>query len=83
MAHPYSRGAHPKWLGREKLADGGGVDAAKTQLAKGLKERDEYLNDPDMSVLDHDRRESTMNAAASGGYDASRTFSPFTPKRGR
>ncbi len=25
MAHPYSRGAHPKWLQRQKLADGGGA----------------------------------------------------------
>lgn len=35
MAHPYSRGAHPKWVGRAKLADGGPVEGDKPTFGDG------------------------------------------------
>jgi len=74
-----------KFLARNRLrprkADGGMVEA-KDRLAKGLKERSDYLNDPDVGIQELDRREATADAFASGDYSKG-TYKPFTPKRGR
>jgi len=85
MAHPYQkhREMHPGRSAVKRIlkADGGMVEA-KERLAKGLKERSDYLNDPDVGIQELDRREATADAFASGDYSKG-TYKPFTPKRGR
>ncbi len=62
-----------------KYADGGEVSSAKDRLAKGLRERSEYLNETS-SIVDRDRREATMDAFSSGDY-VNGTYKPFRPQR--
>lgn len=64
----------------QKFKDGGMVKA-KSELAKALRERDAYLNDPDIGILERDRREATMNSFSSGDYSKG-SYRPFEPKRG-
>jgi len=69
--------------GKQHFADGGLVEAKK-RLGKGLKERADYLDEAgEQGIMYRDRAEASLDAASRGDYDATGTYKPWDPRRGK
>lgn len=71
---------------RKKYAEGGGIDQARQELARGLREREERLSSIPSRIMTYASKlggpKALEEMKARGDFTSSGAYAPFEPRRG-